>query len=132
VSTPSKLNPLPTASTDPYGIERIPRVKADYSIPNIEGVAATASEETQENINIVRHLLEAQIERDQRVPNKVCDIKQTLPPDPCTDFQTSRLFFAHLGLLELDSVYKQVKIVYTYKNFWIFLRIFGFYITKFL
>lgn len=108
-SIPSKLNPPPTATTEPFGIDRIPRVKADYSIPNIEGVAATADEETQEKIKLVRRLLEDQIERDENAKNKDCAIKPTLPPESNNNFQTSRLFFAHLGLLELDSVYKQVQ-----------------------
>ena len=108
-SSPSQLAPHPRASTEPFGIDRIPRVKADYSIPNIEGVAATADDETQSKIANIRKLLEAQIERDESAQTRTCEINRTLPPEPASDFQTSRLFFAHLGLLELDSVHKQVK-----------------------
>ena len=105
---PTVIDPPPQADCEPFGIERIPRVKADFSIPTIEGVAATADELTQERNAEMRELLNAQIERDAAARTRICEIKPTLPPEPRTEFQTARLFFANLGLLELESVTKQV------------------------
>ena len=65
----------------------------------------------------MRELLDAQIERDAAAPTRICEIQPTLPPEPRTEFQTPRLFFAHLGLLELESVTKQViKVKIRYYN----------------
>ena len=51
---PTVIDPPPQADCEPFGIERIPRVKADFSIPTIEGVAATADEATQDSVENVR------------------------------------------------------------------------------
>jgi hypothetical protein len=54
--------------------------------------------------------LEEQIAIDEKtLKEKDCKIKPILPPMPNTEFQSARLFFSHIGLLEMDSIAKQVK-----------------------
>lgn len=97
----------PTGNTVPEGTERIPRVQADFSIPSIEGVAAEETDIIKDEIDIMREELEHQIETDNAKSKKEMQIAETNKKDPIKTFQSSRLLFGTLGLLELENVRKQ-------------------------
>jgi len=107
-----KMEPIhyPSARTVPIGTERIPRVQADFSIPSIEGVAAEEDEIVQDDINSLQEELDKQIESDEANATCQTSIEPCNQPKAVTKFQSARMLFGSLGLLQLDSVRKQASI----------------------
>ncbi|CAG5111258.1 Oidioi.mRNA.OKI2018_I69.chr2.g5583.t1.cds [Oikopleura dioica] len=107
-----EMDPIfyPTSKTVPIGTERIPRVQADFSIPSIEGVAAEEDEIVQDEISSLQEELDRQIEADEAKSTRETSINPCNQPNPVKEFQSARLLFGSLGLLQLDSVKKQASL----------------------
>ncbi|KAJ8369641.1 hypothetical protein SKAU_G00096690 [Synaphobranchus kaupii] len=90
----------------------IPFVKADVSIPDLDGIVSKELEAQHTRLQSVMEQqaeYEATLERQRQDPRTDCqpppdprtDCK---PPSPAQEFQTARLFLSHLGFLSLEAL----------------------------
>ncbi|XP_025410091.1 ral GTPase-activating protein subunit beta isoform X8 [Sipha flava] len=75
-------------------IERIPTCKIDKSIPNLDSLVFDDEEHS-----ILSDLIEKQKEMEHSYTEPPPKATEMLPPQPCTDFNTARLFLSHFGFL---------------------------------
>ncbi|XP_050058118.1 ral GTPase-activating protein subunit beta isoform X4 [Aphis gossypii] len=75
-------------------IERIPTCKIDKSIPSLDSLVFDDEEH-----NILSNLIEKQKEMESTYVEPSPKSTEMLPPQPCTDFNTARLFLSHFGFL---------------------------------
>ncbi|KAI3369588.1 hypothetical protein L3Q82_024498 [Scortum barcoo] len=87
----------------PENIDRVPSVKADLSIPDLN---KSLTEEVQQQLERLRAVMERQRQAEARPQVNTWSVVMTTcrPPSPVTNFQTARLFLSHLGLLTLETL----------------------------
>jgi hypothetical protein len=88
----------------PESVERVTQCKVDQSIPLLETVTAQDDEVNEETNKLVQ-LIERQatVEANLAATQSNCVALECTPPPVCHDFQTSRLFLSHFGLLSLGD-----------------------------
>uniref|UniRef100_A0A3Q2CS70 Ral GTPase-activating protein subunit beta n=1 Tax=Cyprinodon variegatus TaxID=28743 RepID=A0A3Q2CS70_CYPVA len=95
----------------PEEVDKIPLVKADVSIPDLDDIV---SKELEIQHDKLRNLMAKQIEyentlercseellKSKSFPDPQMDCK---PPPPAQEFQTARLFLSHFGFLSLEAL----------------------------
>uniref|UniRef100_A0A3Q3IWP6 Rap-GAP domain-containing protein n=1 Tax=Monopterus albus TaxID=43700 RepID=A0A3Q3IWP6_MONAL len=95
----------------PEEVDKIPLVKADVSIPDLDDIV---SKELEVQHDKLRVLMTKQIEyenalerhseeiwKSKHFPDPQTDCK---PPPPSQEFQTARLFLSHFGFLSLEAL----------------------------
>uniref|UniRef100_A0A3Q4HZN2 Ral GTPase-activating protein subunit beta n=1 Tax=Neolamprologus brichardi TaxID=32507 RepID=A0A3Q4HZN2_NEOBR len=95
----------------PEEVDKIPLVKADVSIPDLDDIV---SKELEVQHDKLRNLMTKQIEYENALERHSEEIWKSTPfPDPQTDckppppsqeFQTARLFLSHFGFLSLEAL----------------------------
>ncbi|XP_030213857.1 ral GTPase-activating protein subunit beta isoform X4 [Gadus morhua] len=95
----------------PEEVDKIPLVKADVSIPDLDDIVNKELELQHERL---RSMMSKQVEYEQAVERNSEDAWRAKPfPDPHTDckpptpaqeFQTARLFLSHFGFLSLEAL----------------------------
>ncbi|XP_036388548.1 ral GTPase-activating protein subunit beta-like [Megalops cyprinoides] len=98
----------------PEEVYKIPFVKADVSIPDLDDIVNKELEVQHERLQSVmvkqveyESALERQCEdlwRNKSFPDPLTDCR---PPPPAQEFQTARLFLSHLGFLSLEALKEQ-------------------------
>ncbi|KAM8830571.1 ral GTPase-activating protein subunit beta isoform 1-T1 [Synchiropus picturatus] len=95
----------------PEEVDKIPLVKADVSIPDLDDIVSKELEIQHEKLRV---LMSKQIEyenslernsgeiwKSKSFPDPQIDCK---PPPPAQEFQTARLFLSHFGFLSLEAL----------------------------
>ncbi|XP_061745978.1 ral GTPase-activating protein subunit beta-like isoform X5 [Nerophis ophidion] len=95
----------------PEEVDKIPLVKADVSIPDLDDIVSKELEVQHERLG---HLMSKQMDyentlerhsedvwRSNSFPDPQIDCK---PPPPSQEFQTARLFLSHFGFLSLEAL----------------------------
>ncbi|CAL9702539.1 unnamed protein product [Knipowitschia caucasica] len=95
----------------PEEVDKIPLVKADVSIPDLDDIV---SKELEVQLEKLRAVMAKQIEyehslerhSDEKWKSKPFPDPQTdcKPPPPAQEFQTARLFLSHFGFLSLEAL----------------------------
>ncbi|XP_050435696.1 ral GTPase-activating protein subunit beta isoform X9 [Adelges cooleyi] len=75
-------------------IDRVPICKIDKSIPSLDSLVFDDEEH-----NILSSLIEKQKEMENTCTEPLPKAVEIMPPQPCTDFSTARLFLSHFGFL---------------------------------
>lgn len=90
---------------------------SDQSIPTLESILSN-NETALEETNKISQLITRQITMETNLATAQSSQtpKECTPPPVCHDFQTSRLFLSHFGLLALDNDDKQVKLIVLFSN----------------
>lgn len=115
--TPNPGRPVPMADVGvkhevrqryfPDTVDRIPQCKIDRSIPTLDSLSAE-----EPGLQQLQHLIERQstleqssAEQKQKLEAEqgFCQQQECVPPTPCQEYQTARLFLSHFGFLSLDS-----------------------------
>ncbi|XP_050531868.1 ral GTPase-activating protein subunit beta isoform X2 [Daktulosphaira vitifoliae] len=80
--------------------DQISMCKMDKSIPSLDSLVFNDEEH-----NILSNLIEKQKEMENLCSESLSKTVDIMPPQPCTDFSTARLFLSHFGFLSrLDDV----------------------------
>ncbi|XP_073323632.1 ral GTPase-activating protein subunit beta [Pagrus major] len=87
----------------PENIDRVPSVKADWSIPALHN---TVTEEMQPQLERLEATFQRQrqVEAQPQLSGRSVSMATCRPPPPVTNFQTARLFLSHLGLLTPETL----------------------------
>ncbi|XP_049763292.1 ral GTPase-activating protein subunit beta isoform X1 [Schistocerca cancellata] len=115
--TPNPGRPVPMADVGvrhevrqryfPDSVDRIPQCKIDRSIPTLDSLSAE-----EPGLQQLQHLIErqstleqssAEQKQKQEAEQGFCQQQECVPPTPCQEYQTARLFLSHFGFLSLDS-----------------------------
>lgn len=67
---------------------------SDKSIPSLDSLIFDDEEHS-----ILANLIEKQKEMESSCTEPQSKVPEMLPPQPCTDFNTARLFLSHFGFL---------------------------------
>ncbi|XP_008192867.2 ral GTPase-activating protein subunit beta isoform X9 [Tribolium castaneum] len=84
----------------PDSVERVTQCKVDQSIPPLDSVIAQ-DEETNKLVQLIER--QTTVEANLAASQSNCVPQECTPPPVCHDFQTSRLFLSHFGLLSLGD-----------------------------
>lgn len=89
----------------PDSVDRVPQCKVDQSIPSLDSVIAQ-DEQVNEEVSVLSQLMDRQavVENNLASSNQSSTVpNECVPPPVCHEFQTSRLFLSHFGLLNLEE-----------------------------
>ncbi|XP_071374651.1 ral GTPase-activating protein subunit beta-like isoform X1 [Centroberyx affinis] len=87
----------------PDNVDKIPFVKADLSIPDLHEIV---TKEVEEKVQRLEGVMRRQMEFEEKLERsgRLVRPADCRPPAPVQDFQTTRLFLSHFGLLSPEAL----------------------------